>query len=249
MKMKYFVYCILIGALLSACTMATASPGEIPKNTITPNRALLPPDHFSGSIWRLVDQLKPNESKFSILVHGMKLTGFDTLIICSATKDLVSIFDQPNVVIQLRDDIGQASLLSKSVLYTLGDIDILVMKFQARSRNSKEIYLFIGESESSVYYDGQIAERLGPVEDPGDYNSATHKFGTNQIFEHDNYRISFFGWTPPPTPIAPDPTQTPENIVYIDRATLKIEDYATHQFSFLAIQILSDGQIISELIN
>jgi hypothetical protein len=40
------------------------------------------------------------------------------------------VFNQPGVMIQLRDNIDEANLLSKTSLYSLGDIEFWVMKFE-----------------------------------------------------------------------------------------------------------------------
>jgi hypothetical protein len=249
MKKISSICCILIGALLAACTLSTSSPSEIPIFTITPKRSLPSPDHFIDSHWQLDNQPKPNENTFSVLVYGMKISAKNTLVICATTNDMLDAMDQPDITIQLRDDISYATLLSKSNLYSLGNIELWVMNFQARNYNSSQIYLYIEQSGGLVIYNNLIAQLIGPIEDHSTYIITTYKISTSQILEQDNYRISFLGWSPPPFPITPNPTQTPDNIIFIDKATLIIENNSTHKISYLAIQILSNGQIISELID
>ncbi len=240
---------LLINLILSSCAFQTSLPNKTPDLTIIPQTISPGSLHsFESGYWQIVDQPSTVDDRFSIIVYAMKLTGNNTLIICSTMSEMSDVLNQPDMTVQLRDNIGHAALLSKSSLYSLGSIEFWAMNFEARNPNSSEINLFIGESDGSVYHDGKIADFNGTV-DPDVHSKRTYRFGANQTFEQDDYRIFFYGWAPPPSSITPNPSQIPYNIAITVNATLYIENKSTRKINYLAIQFLPDGQIISKLID
>lgn len=178
----------------------------------------------------------------------MKLSSGNTLLICSNTNSLSSLYDQAGTLIQLRDNIGNATLLSKFKLYSINNIDFWILNFNSRNLNSTEINLFITDNKGTIYFDGLIAKLNGSVEDQETYRLRTMKIATSQIFEKDDFRIAFYGWTPPPIPITPNPSEVPQNITINENATISIENISTQVINYLAIRFLSNGQVISDLI-
>ena len=235
---KYYAICLfIISIYVVSCTSSTSTP------------SLPPSDHdlFSGR-WELVDQPIPGDTGLSVIVYAMKLSGHKTIIISSIAGGEVGGLDQPDITIQLRDNIGYAKLLSKSSLILLGNVNFWVMSFEARNIGATDISLYIGQSDNVAYYDELIAKFVGSTEDPDVYRRRTLMIGPHQTFEQGGYRIDSEGWVPPPAPITPSPVETPGSITIVDNVTLRIKNLSTGEINYLHIRFLSNGEIISELI-
>jgi hypothetical protein len=245
---KYLAGCLFfIGIVAVSCTYCTPKPDEIaPDATIISQSSLPPPNHSFGSYWKMVDQ--PNyDNGFSIIVYAMKLTGQNTILISSVPTDKGNEMSEPHMNIQMRDNIGDIELLSSSSLLSFGDLNFQVLEFGSRNIGADEMFLFVGNSGSDSYFNQQIAKFAEPPEEPSVHNGRTYMLGSPQIFEQDNYRISFEGWFPPPITIPSTLTSSAKDEIS-DHATIRIESLTTGKIDYLYIQFLENGEITSELI-
>jgi hypothetical protein len=241
MRIYHAVCWLVIGLLAISCSSSTPAH-EKPQESIT-----MPPDHSFGSSWEMVPQAISDDTSSTVIIHGMKLSPYHTIVISSIVGDTVDKSGQLNIPAKLRDDIGEADLVSKSNLATLGNISFWAMEFETRHGGASEISLVIDLASSDTAHVRKIAEYVEPPEDPEFVNGRTFLIGAGQSFEQDGYRVTF-GWAPPPQWITPTPIELPEGVTIDDKATIQIEDLSTGAISYIFIQFLSNGKITSQLI-
>lgn len=245
---KYNAVCWFIICILAAsCSYSTSVPTKTSEATIIPRSSPPPPSHSFRSRWEMVDQSISDDNSLSIIVYAMKLTGQNTMVISSVVSDKDEP-NQPGFTILLRDNIGDANLLSKNTLASLGNVSFWVIEFEARNIGASEISLVAGQNSSATTYVRQIAKFVEPPEDPAVFSGRTYMIGTGQTFEQDGYRISFEGWVPPPSPVTPSTVGPSGSVTIIDKATLRIENLSNGKIDYLYIQFLSNGETTSELI-
>jgi hypothetical protein len=195
----------------------------------------------------MVEQPTIGDSKLSLIVYAMKVTGQGTLVISSiAGNEADKLLNSTTTTIQIRDNINIAKLQGKKNLVTFGKVNIWVMQFAPHAIGASELYFLMGQDASeSYYFDRLIAKFVEPPEDPSKFGITRYLISAGEVFDQEGYQISFEGWVPPPS-ISPT-SALPGNSSVTERATLRIEDLASKQYSYLYIQFLSNGEVVGEI--
>lgn len=277
MRKISFLCLIIIIVLCTGCsTISQKSPEAI---TITPTPPIILRPLMSLWEWETVDLPTLSTENYSITIFAMRLTGQDTIILCSITGAEGDKFAGLSTTVQLRDNSGRISnVVSLGTIAVFDSIELGFLKFTPRPISSNELVFRISQNTSDTgFIDLPIAKFVNPPEDPSVYNIRTYLLSTDQIFEQNGFRISFYGWVAPssaklpvtpsvenltntpgaaegetenlvtPTPIVPLATNLPEGITVSNAATLQIEDN-NGKTVYVYMQLLSDGEIIGVLI-
>lgn len=245
---KYYPVCWFILCILAAsCSSSTSAPVKTSHTPIIPQSP--PPSSYDSlsSYWEMVDQPIPADNGSAIIVYALKLTGHNTVLISSVLGGEEEL-NLSNLKILLRDNLGDADLLSTNTLASPENVRFMVMEFGPRSIAASEIALLVAQSNGVANTINQIARFVGPPVDPIVFSRRTYLISANQTFEQNGYRIFFEGWGPPPPPVTPSTVEPYGDVMVIDKATLRIENLSTGKKDYLYIQFLSNGETESELI-
>ena len=240
---------LLISIICIGCSVSTLTPPSTIREIITVQPSPTIPMNSFSYTWEMIDQPVSIENGFSIFVYAMRITGQDTTIISSVIETEAVDFSEESTSIQLEDNLGVSSLISKSKLGQLGPISFWAMKFEPRNIGAESLYFQIVQNIDNAYlYNTLIANFAQPPEDPSLHNVRSYLIGTSQTFSQDDYKISFEGWVPPPITGPSATASLPIGVTIKNNVTLRTEELSTKVTNYLKITFYSNGEISGELV-
>jgi hypothetical protein len=271
MNKKLFLCWTIIVVFCAGCsTTAQKTPETI---SATPTQPIM----LGGPVtqWELVDLPILTTEDYSLAVYALRLTGQDTIILCSITGAGSDKFAELSAIVHLQDNAGRiSSIVSAGTFATLDATEFGFLKFSPRPVGASELILQV--SQGTGFVDLPIAFFASPPEDISVYHIRTYLLGSNQVVEQNGFRLTFRSWSAPApgnvtltpvvelpaststsgeaeagalstaTPYHPQPIIPREGVTVTNEATLQIED-DNGDIYYLYMQFLSDGEVIGEL--